>query len=47
VFEFAFGGGQPAADLAQGVGLAELAEQHGNELFQCIGETEAESSWRE
>ena len=32
VLELAFGGGQPAADFAQRVGLAELTKQHGHEL---------------
>ena len=32
VLELAFGGGQPAADFAQRVGLAELTKQHGHQL---------------
>ena len=32
VLELAFGGGQPAADLTQRVGLAELTKQHGHQL---------------
>ena len=32
LLELAFGGGQPAADFAQRVGLAELTKQHGHEL---------------